>query len=343
MHTGRPAEMGLSNKKRRKCNDVYSECLSTVKSIMKAARLHIRGGSEQLVLEDVPKPFLKEGDALVKIVASGITHDELGWGPTYLDESSNERLPSIPGHEFSGIIDYLPQGFNRLAVGDEVYGLTSFYRDGTAAEYVAVPAVLLCPKPLSLSHIQAAAVPLSALTAMQGLFTHGGLTSHKRILIHGAAGGVGCFAIQFAKWSSAHVVGTCSARNVQFVKEMGADEVIDYNATQFEKVVGDVDIVFDTIGGDTRSRSWQIIKKSGVLVTIASEYSPDLSIKYGVKGKFFIVQPDHVQLKVIASLIDRSIVKPVIQQVFPLEQIKEAFELGNKKHNRGKIVISINP
>src|ERR1700722_11324842 len=170
---------------------------------MKAIRLHQRGCPDKLVWEEAPTPQLRPGDAMVKVLASSLTRNELNWGPTYADENGRSRLPTIPGHEFCGMVTALAQGATDVAPGDVVYALTSFYRDGTAAEFVAVKASDLAPKPRTLEPYQAAAVPLSALTAWQALFDQCGLTSGQRVLIHGAAGGVGRFAIPVARWGGA--------------------------------------------------------------------------------------------------------------------------------------------
>lgn len=192
---------------------------------MKAIRTYREGGPEQLVYEDAPRPKLEPGDALVRVYAAGITPTELTWSPTYTNRDGSSRVPSIPGHDLSGVVEQTTAEASNVQVGDEVYALTDFWRDGTAAEYVAVRAADLAPKPRALSHKQAAAVPLSALTAWQALFDHGNLNARDRVLIHGAAGGVGAFAVQMAHWRGAHVIGTASARNADFLRAAGADEV----------------------------------------------------------------------------------------------------------------------
>lgn len=308
---------------------------------MKAIRLHAPGGPEQVVYEEAPQPVLQEGDALVKVLASGTTRNELSWGPTYTDEMGNSRLPSIPGHEFCGIVVGAAPGVTGLTVGDSVYGLTSFYRNGTAAEYVAVHAAHLAPKPLTLDPVQAAAVPLSSLTAWQALFDHGHLLPGQKILIHGGAGGVGSFAIQIAKWHGAHVIATASGEGMELAKSLGAQKVIDYKDRRFEEEVSGVDIVLDSIGGDTQDRSWQVLRRGGILVSIAGESIRQPPPKEGVRGLFFIVKPNRTQLTEIGSLIDRGLIKPIIADVLPLEQAKQAFEMAGKPGHRGAIVLRI--
>ncbi len=219
---------------------------------MKAVRMHSQGGPQQLVYEDAEKPFLDPGDALVRVIATSITKDELSWPPTYKTKNGQVRLPTIPGHEFAGIVDAFapempePNASAGLKIGDEIYGLSSFWRNGSAAEYVAVAASDLAPKPKSLDFEQAATVPLAGLTAWQALFDHGKLAANQRVLIHGAAGGVGTFAVQLAHWKGAHVIATASESHAEFLRGLGADEVIDYAKDKFEEIVKDVDLVLDT-------------------------------------------------------------------------------------------------
>src|SRR5262245_55053393 len=195
---------------------------------MKAIRLHREGGPEQLVYEEAPEPKLGAGDALIRVHATGITPAELTWAETYRHCDGSERLPAIPGHEVSGVVESLADAVTDVHIGDEVYALTSFCRDGSSAEYVAVRAADCAQKPKTLGHAQAAAVPLSALTVWQAFFDHAHLAAGQRVLIHGAAGGVGTFAVQIAHWHGAYVIGTASEKNRDFLLSLGADEVIDY-------------------------------------------------------------------------------------------------------------------
>src|SRR5262252_7128860 len=260
---------------------------------MKAVRLHREGGPEQLVYEDAPKPQLGAGDALIRVHATGITPAELTYAETYKNCDGSDRLPAIPGHEVSGVVESVAHGVTDVSIGDEVYALTSFCRDGAAAEYVAVHAADLAPKPKNLHHAQAAAVPLSALTVWQAFFDHARLAPGQRVLIHGAAGGVGTFAIQIAHWRGAYVIGTASSKNRDFLLGLGADEVIDYQQSQFEQVVHNIDVVLDTIGGETRERSWPVLKPTGILVTLPGPIPESEGATHGGRrGVFFIVRPD---------------------------------------------------
>lgn len=307
---------------------------------MKAIRLHERGGADKLVWEEAPMPALRPGDAMVKVLASSLTRNELTWGPTYADESGRSRLPTIPGHEFCGIVMTTATGVTEVKPQDVVYGLTSFYRDGTAAEFVAVRASDLAPKPGTLEPYQAAAVPLSALTAWQALFDHGCLASGEKILIHGASGGVGSFAVQLARWRGAEVVAATSTDNMTLVRDLGAHQVVDYEAAPFEDHVAGLDLVLDTIGRDIQQRSWNVLKPGGILVSTAGSINIPGDVK-DKRGVFFIVKPDKPQLIEIGRLIDDHIVRPVIARVIPIDRAREAFQKADGHGNKGKIVLML--
>jgi len=309
---------------------------------MKALRAHREGGPEQLVYEDAPRPDVRAGDALVRVHATGITPAELAWPDTYRNCDGSGRLPAIPGHEVSGVVEGVAHGVTDVSVGDEVYGLTSFCRDGAAAEYVAVHAADLAPKPKTLDLVQTAAVPLSALTVWQAFFDHARLAPGQRVLIHGAAGGVGSFAVQIARWRGAHAIGTASADHREFLLGLGANEVIDYRHVRFEQAVRDIDVVLDTIGGDTRERSWEVLKPGGILVSLPEPIpESEAAAHANRRGVFFIVRPDRQQLGEIATLIDSGAVRPVIAQTVPLAKAREAFERGAAGHTRGKLVLAV--
>lgn len=307
---------------------------------MKAVRLHARGGPEQLVYEEARKPVPGTGHTLVRVIATGITPAELTWDETYQTCDGAERIPSIPGHELSGVVDQLGSGVTGIQVGDEVYALTEFCRDGTAAEFVVVRTADLAPKPRTLSHTETAAVPLSGLTAWQGLFEHGRLTEGQTVLIHGGAGGVGSFAVQLAHWRNARVVATASAADLEFVKSLGADEVLDYSKDRFEEHVRDIDLVFDLVGGETLDRSFTVLKSGGTLVTIAQPPSVEKAAAHGVRALFFIVEPGKKDLIDLANVIDAGSLKPIVEAVLPLERARETFERGSG-HKRGKLILSV--
>ena len=308
---------------------------------MKAVRIHARGGPENLVFEDVDIPKIRDGEVLIKVHASSITPTELTWNSSYTDGQGNDRIPSIPSFEISGTVHKISDSVNHLKVGDEVYGLLNFWRNGGAAEYVATEAAWIALKPATIDHVSTASLPLSGLTAWQALFDHGELSAGKKLLIHGAAGGVGSLAVQLAHWKGAYVIGTCSKGKVPLVKQLGAEVVLDYNAQRFEELIKDVDLVLDTVGGETLNRSYQIVKKGCMIVTVADDINEELLRKYEIKGVSFLVQPDRNELREIAMLVDSGNVKPVLQETYSLKDAKEAFISGIANHNTGKIVLRV--
>ena len=294
--------------------------------------------------EDAPRPELGAGDALIRVHATGITPAELTWAETYRNCDGSERLPAIPGHEVCGVVQSLAPGITDVSIGEEVYALTSFCRDGAAAEYVAAHAADLAPKPKTLSRVEAAAVPLSALTVWPAFLEHAGLAPGQRVLIHGAAGGVGAFAVQIARRHGAYTVGTASAEHRDFLLGLGANEVIDYRHVQFVQSVRAMDVVLDTIGGGTRERSWQVLKPGGILVSLPEPIPEREAAPHGKRGRrgvFFVVRPDREQLGRIATAIDSGAVHPVIAQTIPLAKARYAFERGVAGHTRGKLVLSV--
>ena len=304
---------------------------------MKAICLHARGGPEALAYEEAPQPYPGEGEVLVRVHAAGVIHTELSWVPTWTTQAGEPRpLPVIPGHEFSGEIAALGAGVRDLGVGDLVYGLNDWYRDGAQADYCVALVADCAPKPASVDHVHAAATPISALTAWQGLVERAGLAAGQRVLIHGAAGGVGTIAVQLALWRGARVTGTASAANLDFVRGLGADEVIDYRAERFEDVVRDVDVVFDTVGGETLERSWGVLKPGGRLVTVAA--SGERTTDERIRAAYFIVEPSRTQLAEIARLVDGGALRPVVGAVFPLAEARQAYQ---HKPSHGKVVLRV--
>src|SRR6266496_6711088 len=309
---------------------------------MKAVRLHGRGGPDHLVYEDSPQPHAGVGEVLVRVYATGVIANELKWDVTYQTKAGNPRALPIPGRDFSGVVEAVGHGVTTLAPGSEVYAMLDYCCDGAEAEFTIALPNELAPKPGTLDHVQAAAVPLSALTAWQGLFEHARLAAGQTILIHGAAGGVGVFAVQLARWAGAQVIATASARNRDFLRELGANEIIDYTTTRFEEVVKRVDLVFDLVGGDTLVRSWQVVKPGGVLVSVVSPRPSFAEAKaHGVRPVWFIVEPNRQQLIQIGALIDAGQVRPIIETILPLSQASQAYEQGARGHTRGKIVLRV--
>jgi len=309
---------------------------------MKAIRIHGRGGPERLVYEEAPQPHPGPGEVLVRVYAAGIIRTELTWPETYQTKAGSPRALPIPGHDLSGVVEEVGPGVTTLARGSEVYALTAFDRDGTEADYTLALPGELAPKPHTLDHVQGAAVPLAALTAWQALFEHADLAAGQTVLIHDAAGGVGVFAVQLARWAGAQVIATASARHRDFLRELGANEIIDYTTTRFEEVVHDVDLVFDLVGGDTLVRSWQVVKPGGVLVSVVSP-RPSFAEAKGsaVRPVWFVVEPNREQLIQISALIDAGRIRPIIETVLPLSQARPAYEQGATGHTRGKIVLRV--
>ena len=320
---------------------------------MRAVRIHkFGGGPQDLVYEEnVMQPRPREGELLVKVYATGVTPNEINWIWYHPDIS----LPIILGHELSGIVEEVDSKATNQRVGEAVYGLTdtlSVTRDGAEADYVIAMDSEIAPKPQSLDHEYAAAVPMAGLTAWQALFDHAHLSSRDTILIHGAAGGVGSFAVQLARWTGAHIIGTASEHNFSFLKDLGVNDVIDYKKTRFEDRVHDVDVVFDTVGGKTLERSWQVLRKGGKLVSVASQdlpttfdklqaYFKEKGDSYGIDATWFILHPSRDQLIKIGELIDSGRLKPVVDTILPLSQASQAYEGAKGVHKHGKIVLRV--
>jgi NADPH:quinone reductase-like Zn-dependent oxidoreductase len=309
---------------------------------MKAIRIHGRGGPDHLVYEDAPQPHPGPGEVLVRVYAAGIIANELKWDETYQTTTGSPRALPIPGRDLSGVVEEVGPGVTTLVTGSQVYAMLGYGRDGAQADSTIALLGELVPKPGTLDHVQAAAVPLSALTAWQALFDHAHLAAGQTVLIHGGAGGVGVFAVQLAHWAGAQVIATASARNRDFLRELGANEIIDYTTTRFEEVVHGVDLVFDLVGGDTLQRSWQVIKPGGVLVSMVSPPPPAAVTKgHDVRFAWFVVEPNRDELIHIGALIDAGHLRPIIDTVFPLAQARQAYEQAAKGHPRGKIVLRV--
>jgi len=308
---------------------------------MKAVRFHSYGGSEVLVAEEIRRPEPSTGEILIEVRAVAVNPIDWKVREGYAKEWINHRLPMIPGWDVSGVVSALGPGTDLFKVGDEVYGRLDIARDGAYAEYAVARASHMARKPVTIDHVHAASIPIAATTAWQALFHSAGLISGQTVLIHAASGGVGHFAVQFARWQGVNTIGTTSAGNVDFVRSLGAGQVIDYRSTRFEEVVKDADAVLDTLGGDTQRRSWKVLKKSGILVSTISISSPDTAAEYGVRGVEVISRADSAQLTRIASLVDEGVLKPFVSVVLPLSDAVKALELSRKGHIRGKMVLKV--
>lgn len=304
---------------------------------MKAVFLKARDGPDRLLLAEAPTPSPKPGEVLVRVHAAGVTPTELEWEPMWSTRAGGARpLPVIPGHEFSGEVLAVGSDVHGVRIGDAVFGMNDWFEDGTHAEFCVARAVDLAAKPASVDHRVAAMVPISALTAWQGLILRARLAPGERVLVHGAAGSVGHFAVQIARWRGAHVAGTASAHNIEFLLWLGAELAVDYRAFRFEEAVGTVDVVFDTVGGDALARSWAVLRPGGRLVTVAA--GAERTGEPRVRDAFFIVEPSRDQLAGIAGMIDSNALRPVVDSVFPLSYAKLAYE---RRTVRGKAVLDM--
>jgi NADPH:quinone reductase-like Zn-dependent oxidoreductase len=316
-------------------------------NVMKAVRIHEFGGPEVLKYEDAPRPESGPGEVLVRVYACGVNPADWKTREGRGRERPRQRLPLIPGWDLSGAIERLGPDVSGFDVGEDVYGRPDMARDGAYAEFIVVRAGELARKPRTLSHVEAAAVPLAALTAWQTLFDapppHSslGVTRGQTVLIHGAAGGVGTFAVQLAKWKGAKVIATASARNHAFLRELGADVVIDYHQQRFEDVVRDVDAVLDTVGGETLARSWAVLKRGGILASTTLRVAEEEARDHQARSAYVFVQPDAGQLEEIARLVDEKVIRPIVSQVFPLIEAEKAHRASQEGHVRGKIVLEV--
>jgi NADPH:quinone reductase-like Zn-dependent oxidoreductase len=293
-------------------------------------------GIEGLVYEDAPDPQPMVGDALVQVRAASFTPTELTW-PLFTDRAGHDRTPLIPTHEGSGIVIALGYGAAGLSVGDEVYGLIDGYRDGWAAEFVAIEARSLAPKPTTVDFVEAAAVPQAGLTSWQALFDHGHLESGQTVVIHGAGGGVGSMAVQLARWAGAHVIGTGRASARQRVLELGADDFVDVEQDGWETAIGQVDLVYDAIGGDALARSPAIVKPGGALVSVMA---PPQTDRDDIHTVHFVRDPSGAQLRGITRLVDEGTLHPHVGAVYPLADAREAFMAKSTQHIPGKVVLT---
>ena len=308
---------------------------------MKAVCIYSYGGPEVLVYEDAPRPHPGPGEVLVRVHAAGINPVDWKIREGYLKEMLHHTFPLVLGWDLSGVVESLCSGLTNLKVGDEVFSRPNILRDGAYAEFIVVKECELALKPKSVDHLHAAALPLAGLTGWQTLFDAAGLSAGQRVLIHAAAGGVGHIAVQLAKWKGAHVIGTASEKNHDFLRKLGIDQVIDYDTERFDEVVQPVDVVLDTIGGDTQKRSWKVLKRGGILVSIVSPPKDEIATEHGVRQAFVFTQPNSVQLGEIAKLVDADKLKVIVETVLPLSDATRGQELSERGHGRGKIVLRL--
>ncbi len=306
---------------------------------MKTVRFHEFGGPEVLKYEDAPDPEAGPDQMLVRVHAAAVNPVDWKLREGWL-RALDLPLPITNGGDISGVVVAVGSDVTEFRPGDAVFGGTGLR--GGYAEFIALGAHEVAAKPATLDHVQAAAVPLAALTGWQALFDIGGLRAGQRVLIHAAAGGIGSLAVQFAKLHGAYVIGTASEANIDFVRDLGADEVIDYRRTPFETAVRDVDLVLDLIGGEVEDRSWSVLKPGGLLVGVVGVHpSADKAKAAGVRSDAIFMHPDGKQLSEIAGLIDAGKVRVTVSGTYPLSAAVEAQELVHLGHTRGKVVLTV--
>lgn len=307
--------------------------------MIQAIRIHNYGESDVLTLEAIAQPEPQPNEVLIRVQAAGINPIDWKIRAGYMKEIFPMPLPFTPGMDVAGIVEAIGADVKAFQVGQAVYGEL---RMGAYAQFATAPQDAIALKPKTLDFVQAASVPMVAMTAYQGLFDYADLKPGQTVLIHAASGGVGMFAVQFAKWKGAHVIGTASAANAEFVQSLGADQVIDYNATPFEQVVENVDVVLDTLGSDTQARSYSVVKPGGILVSTAAPPNAQKAQEQGIRAEMMSMKPSTSLLDEIASLLDSGQVKTLVAQTFSLSEARQAQELSQGGHVRGKIVLQIN-
>ncbi|MDO8541510.1 MAG: NADP-dependent oxidoreductase [Opitutaceae bacterium] len=308
---------------------------------MKAVCIYSYGGPGVLVYEDVPRPRPGSGEVLIRVYAAGINPVDWKIREGHLKEMLHHTLPLILGWDVSGVVEVLGAGVLRTRVGDEVFSHSDISRDGAYAEFVVIREAEVALKPKSIDHVHAAALPLAGLTAWQSLFDAAKLAAGQRVLIHAAAGGVGTLAVQLAKQKGAHVVGTSSARNHDFLRQLGVDQVVDYQTARFENVVEPVDVVLDTMGGEIQDRSWKVLRRGGILVSLVTPPSAEIAARHGVRHTSVSTQPNAAQLAEIAKLVDAGKLQAIVETVLPLSEATRGHELSERGHRRGKIVLRV--
>ena len=306
---------------------------------MKAARVLRFGPPGVITTEDLPQPEPDAGQLLVRVKAAGV-----GQWDALIREGKAElqSLPLILGAELSGIIEGIGADVSGFKLGDEVYGATNEQFSGAYTEYALPSARMLAPKPKTLSFIEAASVPIVTVTAWQMLFEYAHVTAGQTVLIHGAAGNVGAYAVQLAKQAGLHVVATAGSADLDYVQRLGAETVVDYRTKRFEESVTGVDVVLDTVGGDTQQRSGRVLKRGGILVSVVSPVPEAIQTRYGIRAAFFYVEVTTARLKAITELFESAKLVTDVGTVLPLADARIAHEmLGGAPHKRGKIVLSI--
>jgi NADPH:quinone reductase-like Zn-dependent oxidoreductase len=308
---------------------------------MKAVRIHQYGNADVLVYEDAPLPSITSNEVLVRVVATAVNPVDWKIREGYLKEMIPYSLPLTLGWDVSGVVEAVGADVSRFKVGDAVFSRPDIKRNGTYAEFVTIREDEIAHKPKTISHVAAATLPLAGITAWEVLVTTANLSAGQRVLIHAGSGGVGSLAIQLAKSRGAFVIATTSARNSAFVKSLGADEVIDYNAQAFETTVKDVDVVFDTLGGKVQEASWSVLKPGGILVSIVSPPPEERALAIGVRSAFVFIEPSAEILVQLADLVDTGAIRPIVGAEFSLADIAKAHAFSETGRAVGKIALYV--
>jgi NADPH:quinone reductase-like Zn-dependent oxidoreductase len=311
------------------------------KPTMKAIVVHEYGGLDALKYEDTPRPEPKENQVLVKVIAAGVNPVDGLIRSGKFAKFFGTTLPLVPGYDIAGIVEKTGAKIEKLKKGDAVYAYIGLEEGGGYAEYAVVTEKEAAPKPKAATFVEAAAVPVVALTAWQALFDTAKLSAGQSVLVHGGSGGVGSFAIQFAKLRGAKVFATASTHNQDFLKQLGADVAIDYTTQKFEDVAKDVDVVLESVGKDTLTRSYGVVKKGGILVSLIGPPDKTELDKHGIRGAALGVEPNSSELAEIANLIDQKKIKVTVSQTYPLAEAAKAEEQADTGHTRGKIVLKV--
>jgi NADPH:quinone reductase-like Zn-dependent oxidoreductase len=307
---------------------------------MKAVCIERFGGPETLQIQEIERPTPKDDELLIRVRAASVNPVDYKIRSGHYPPVTEKNLPTVLGRDISGVVEARGPAVATFQDGDAVFAMLNG-GPGGYAEYVTISADLCTRMPANLDYAQAAAVPLAAITAWQGLFDHGGLVAGQRVLIHGGAGGVGHFAIQFAKARGAFVATTCSANDKEFVRSLGADQAIDYKSERFEDLVGEVDLVFDLVSGDAQERSWSVLKDGGTLVSTLSKPSERQAQIHHARAMNYVAHPDGEELAQIAHLITERKVHPHVELKMPLQEVQAAHRKLENDHPRGKVVLEV--
>ena len=308
---------------------------------MKAVQIHEYGAADVLRYTDVADPTVNDDDVLIRVIGTSVNPVDWKIRSGHMKEMVTFPMPFIPGWDVSGVVVSVGKSVSGFAVGDSVYSRPDLARAGTYAELIAVRASEVARKPRTISHIEAAVLPLAGITAWEAMVTVGHVAEGQRVLVHAASGGVGSLAVQIAKAHGAYVIGTASGANRELVESLGADEFVDYTAGPFQESVKDIDLVFDTIGGPTQDHSWSTMRPDAMLVSITSPPPEETARQHGVRSAFLFIGPNAPALNHLTALIERGELRPIVGAEFALHEVQRAHELSESGRARGKIALYV--